>query len=113
MTARHFEPDADLKQHVEARSAQFGRFFENIIDLHWLLEVDKHRHVAETSAKVYGTQLTGRGEAGEMRAAVDEAAGRMEAQLKKYKARLKERDQKAIADAKAAAHRRGQAESAE
>ena len=103
MTARHFELDTDLKHHVDARSGQFAKFFENIIDLHWVLEVDKHRHVAETSAMVYGTKLTGRGESTDMRSAVDEAASRMEAQLKKYKSRLKDRDKKTIADVKATA----------
>jgi len=105
MTARHCELSNDLKQQVETRSRQFERFFDNIIDLHWVLEVDKHRHVAETSARVHGTLLTGRSEANDMRTAIDEAAGHMEAQLKKYKARLKDKDPRAIAEAKATAHR--------
>ncbi|MEW5702416.1 MAG: ribosome-associated translation inhibitor RaiA [Candidatus Zixiibacteriota bacterium] len=100
MTARHCELTSDDKRQVETRSRQFERFFDNIIDLHWVLEVDKHRHVAETSAKVHGTVLTGRGEATDMRSAIDEAAGRMEAQLKKYKDRLKSKDARAIAGAK-------------
>jgi putative sigma-54 modulation protein len=103
MTARHCEFTAELKQLVEARSRQFERFFDNIIDLHWVLEVDKHRHVAETSARVHGTLLTGRSEASDMRTAIGEAASHMEAQLKKYKARLKSKDPKAIAEAKATA----------
>jgi putative sigma-54 modulation protein len=112
MTARHCELTNDLKHQVETRSHQFERFFDNIIDLHWVLEIDKHRHVAETSARVHGTLLTGRGEANDMRTAIDEAASHMEAQLKKYKARLKNKDPRAIAEAKATAHR-GEAGAAE
>jgi putative sigma-54 modulation protein len=105
MTARHFELTHDVKRHVETRSTQFERFFGQIIDLHWTLEVDKHRHLAETSAQLHGTKLTGHGEGADMRTAVDEAANRMEAQLKKYKSRLKEKDHKAISDAKTASPR--------
>jgi len=100
MTARHCELTGELKQQIETRSRQFERFFDHIIDLHWVLDIDGRRCVAETSAKVHGTMLTGRAEALDMRSAVDEAAGRMEAQLKKYKGRLKEKDFRAIAEAK-------------
>jgi putative sigma-54 modulation protein len=108
VTARHFELTSEIKNHVEHRSRQFERFFSNIVDLHWILEVDKHRHLAETSAQVHGTLLTGSAEAGDMRTAIDEAAGKMEAQLKKYKDRLKEKDPKAIIEAKTASLRNGE-----
>ncbi len=110
VTARHFELTNELKQLVEARSQHFEKFFSNILDLHWTLEVDKHRFIADTSAQVYGSTLTGHAEAGDMRAAIDGAAEKMEAQLKKYKGRLKEKDPKAIAEAKASALQNGMAE---
>lgn len=100
VTARHFELTSELKALVENRSRHFERFFSNIVDLHWTLEVDKHRHIADTSAQVYGSTITGHAEAGDMRTAVDEAAAKMEAQLKKYKDRLKEKDPRAITEAK-------------
>jgi ribosome-associated translation inhibitor RaiA len=42
-----------------------------------------------------------------MRSAVDAAAEKMEAQLRKYKERVKEKDPRAIAEAKSAALRNG------
>ena len=111
MTARHFELTHEIKNHIEHRSHQFERFFQNIVDLHWTLEVDKHRNIAETSAHVHGTTLTGHAEGVDMRTAIDAAAEKMEAQLRKHKERVKEKDPRAIADAKSAALRNGDAAS--
>ncbi len=100
MTARHFDLKEGLKQHIESRSTQLERFFDNIIDLHWVMELDKHRHAAELSAQVHGTVLTSRAETADMRSSVDEVTNKMEAQLKKYKERLKDRDQRSVASGK-------------
>lgn len=102
VTARHFDLSDELKSHVENRAARLERFFDNIIDMHWMLDVDKHRQLAEVTVKVYGTVLTGSALTSDIYASVDEATDKMEGQLKKYKARLKERDQRTIADAKGA-----------
>ena len=103
ITARHFNLTDDLKQHVETRSEHFTKFFDNIIDLHWVLDVENRRHTAEITAKVFGTVLTGKSEGVDFRTAVDETAHKMESQIRKYKGRLKERDPKAITAAKEAA----------
>jgi len=100
VTARHFDLTDSLREHVDSRSRHLKRFFDNIIDLHWVLDVDKHRHIVDLSAKVYGTVLTGRAESADMRASVDEVTEKMQTQLKKYKSRLKERDQRAVAEGK-------------
>ena len=100
VTARHFDLTDSLRKHVESRSRQLERFFDRIIDLHWVLDVDKHRQIADVSAKVYGTVLTGRAESSDLRGSIDEVAEKIEGQLKKYKSRLKDRDQRAVAEGK-------------
>ncbi|GAB4314919.1 MAG: hypothetical protein Kow0074_02220 [Candidatus Zixiibacteriota bacterium] len=100
ITARHFDLTDAIREHINNRSSQLERFFNNIIDLHWVLDADKHRQSAEVSAKVYGTVLVGTSETTDIYASIDEAADKMQAQLKKYKSRLKDRDQKAVADNK-------------
>ncbi len=103
MTARHFDLTEGTKRHIQERSDHFERFFNNIIDLHWILEMDKRRHTAETSAKVFGALLTSKAEGADLRSAIDLTADKMEAQLKKYKSRLQSKDPRAIAEAKEAA----------
>jgi putative sigma-54 modulation protein len=100
MTARHFDLTDRLREHVENRSHRLERFFDNIIDLHWVLDIDKHRQIADLSAKVYGTILTGRAETSDLYASVDEVTDKMEGQLKKYKSRLRDHDQRAVSEGK-------------
>jgi putative sigma-54 modulation protein len=100
VTARHFDLTDKLREHVESRSRHLERFFNNIIDLHWVLEIDKHRHIADLSARVYGNVLTGRAETSDLRTSVDEVTDKMEGQLKRYKSRLKDRDQRSVAEGK-------------
>lgn len=100
VTARHFDLTDSLREHVDGRSRHLERFFDHIIDLHWVLDVDKHRHIADLSAKVHGAVLTGRAETSDMKTSVDEVSEKMEAQLKKYKSRLKDRDQRSVAEGK-------------
>lgn len=103
MTARHFQLNEPSKEHIEQRTTAFARFFDHIIDCHWVLSIDKHSHSAEVSVRVHGALLTGHAEGSDLRSSVDEAANKMEAQLKKYKGRLKDKDPKMIAAAKEAA----------
>ncbi|MEW5875336.1 MAG: ribosome-associated translation inhibitor RaiA [Candidatus Zixiibacteriota bacterium] len=102
VTARHFDLSDNLKSHVEGRAERLERFFDNIIDMHWILDVDKHRQSAEVTVQVYGTVLTSSSVTSDIYASVDETTDKMEAQIKKYKARLKARDQRGIAEAKGA-----------
>jgi putative sigma-54 modulation protein len=100
VTARHFDLTDGLRAHVEERSQHLERFFNNIIDLHWVLDIDKHRQIADLSVRVYGTVLTGRAETNDLRTSVDEVTDKMENQLKRYKSRLKDRDQRTVAEGK-------------
>lgn len=100
MTARRFDLTDSIREHINGRSGQLEKFFNNIIDLHWVLEADKHRQQAELSAKVYGTVLVSTAETTDIYASIDEASDKMQVQLKKYKSRLKDRDQKSVADNK-------------
>ena len=101
ITARHFELTDDLKQFAESRMQSLARYFDHIIDLHLKLDVEKYRHTADLNATVYGTTLSCSANSNDMYATVDEVVKRMETQIKKYKSRIKEKDQRKIADAKA------------
>ncbi|MBD3297394.1 MAG: hypothetical protein GF341_01970, partial [candidate division Zixibacteria bacterium] len=38
MTARHFDLTDSIREHINGRSGQLEKFFNNIIDLHWVLD---------------------------------------------------------------------------
>ncbi len=100
ITARHFDLTDDLEQFAESRLRSLARYFDNIIDVHLKLDVEKYRHTADLNATVYGTVLSCRANSNDMYATVDEVVKKMEAQVKKYKSRLKDKDQRKISEAK-------------
>jgi putative sigma-54 modulation protein len=102
ITARHFELTPELKGRVEEEVDKLTRFFEHIISANAVLDVEGYRHMAEISVKVYGSTLTGTGESDQMQISIERAMDKLAAQLKKYKGKLKDKDQKRVAQEKTA-----------
>lgn len=88
ITARHFDLVDAHKHHAERAIQRLSRYFDHIINTDLILTHEKYRYTAELMMQVYGTVLTSKEEAGEVAAAIDQAAEKMERQLKKYKAKL-------------------------
>ncbi len=108
ITARHFDLTDDLKQVAETRLRSLARYFDNIIDVHLKLDVEKYRHTADLNASVHGAVLSCRANSNDMYASIDEAVNKMEAQVKKYKSRLKDKDQRKVAELKKPSPRVGE-----
>src|SRR3990172_12497083 len=96
ITARHFEMNGDLKEFAEKYFAKLERYFNHIIDCHLILTKDRYQQVAEGTLKVYGTVITGKVATNDMHASVEKLAEKMEVQLKRYKDKLKTKDQKKL-----------------
>jgi putative sigma-54 modulation protein len=92
-TARHFDLTEDLKSFAEKQIGRLGRYFDNIIDSHLILDMEKSRMSAELKVKVYGTVLSSKHRSFDMYDSVEKVIDKMETQIKKYKAKL--RDKKA------------------
>ena len=93
-TARHFELSENLRQFSENEIKRLEKYFDHIIDTHLTMSVEKSRQAAELSVKVYGTILVSKAKTFDMYIAVEQVITKMETQIKKYKARLK--DKKAL-----------------
>lgn len=100
ITARHFDLTDDLKEFAEMRMRSLTRYFDKIIDAHLKLDVEKYRHTADLNTTVYGAVLFSSANSNDMYASVDEAINKMEGQVKKHKSRLKDRDQRRVAQMK-------------
>ena len=96
ITARHFELTDELKGRVGEEVDKLTRFYENIISANAVLDVEGYRHMAEISVKVYGTTLTGTGESDQMQISIERAMDKLAVQLKKYKGKLKDKNQKRV-----------------
>jgi len=97
ITARHFELSPELKKFVEDELGKLKRFFDSIVSGNAVLEVEGYRQRAEITLKVSKTTLTGTGESDDMYISVEECVDKLKGQLKKYKGKLKDRQQKKVA----------------
>jgi putative sigma-54 modulation protein len=90
-TARHFDLNDDLRDFAEGHIQKLGKYFNQIIDSHLILETEKSRMTAELKLKVYGTVLTSKHKSFDMYDSVEKVMGKMEVQLKRYKGKLKDK----------------------
>ncbi|MBI4553113.1 MAG: ribosome-associated translation inhibitor RaiA [Candidatus Latescibacteria bacterium] len=88
ITARHFDLADAHKHHAEQEIKRLGRYFDHILSTDLTLIHEKYRYTVEMTMQVDGAVLTSKEEAADVYAAIDQAAVKMERQLKKYKDKL-------------------------
>ena len=102
ITARHFDLTDELKARVEDEVEKLKRYFDHIISANAVLAVESYRHMAEINVRVHGSTLTGTGESDQMQVSIEQAMDKLTVQLKKYKGKLKDRQQKRVSKDKTA-----------
>lgn len=90
-TARRFELTPQLREHAEKRLRKLGRYFDHILEARLVLDQEKRRHIAELTVRANGTELISREETHDMVSSIDRVVDRIERQIKKLNARLKDR----------------------
>lgn len=90
VTARHFDLTQELKDYAETTIEPLRRYFDKIIDTHLILDIEKHRQMAELTMSVYGQNLIAHAVTNDMYASIDEVTDKMSRQLKKYNDRFSE-----------------------
>ena len=98
VTARHFDLTPEIKSKAEAEMEGLTRYFDNIISAEFILDVERHRRMAELKVKVYNSVLAGTGETDDMYNSIDMAIDKVKSQLKKHKGKLKRKDPEQIAE---------------
>jgi len=93
-TARHFELTDSLRKFAEEEIKRLEKYYDHIIDCQLTMSVEKSRQTAELTLKVYGTKLMAKSKAYDMYVAIEQVVTKMEVQIKKYKAKL--RDKKGV-----------------
>ena len=101
ISARHFELTPELKDLAEENFASLERYYNNIVSVHLILDVEKHRKMAETQIKVYGQTISSTEESGDMYASIEAVFDKAREQLKKYKGKLKQKNPREITTAQA------------
>uniref|UniRef100_A0A832HZY3 Ribosome-associated translation inhibitor RaiA n=1 Tax=Eiseniibacteriota bacterium TaxID=2212470 RepID=A0A832HZY3_UNCEI len=90
-TARHCDLDPQTRQHATQRLSKLERFARDIHEAHLVVTAEKFRHVAEITLRLNAHELVSREASNEPRIAIDLAADRLEAQLRRLKERRLDR----------------------
>jgi len=97
MTGRHVTVPAAVKRRLAERLEKLTRYLPELSEAQVKLSAQKYRHTAEILIHVRHEDHVSRGEAGDLESAIDAAADRLEAQVRK----LKEKRMKRVAAHKA------------
>ena len=86
-TGRHVEVSAALRAQAQERLDKMAAFLDDIIDVHVILSVEKHRHQAEVTLKTRSSAFVASAESMDMYKSLAEAMDKLESQAHKHAAK--------------------------
>lgn len=87
VTGRHFEITDALRQRIENKIHKLDRYLDGITDVHVVLSVEKHRHIAEIILQANGNSIRSVEETHDMYLAVDTVIDKVERQIRRQRKR--------------------------
>jgi putative sigma-54 modulation protein len=89
MTGRHLEITPAIRDHAEKKLEQIGIDFPRILNAHYILEVNKFRHIAELILHC-GNHITieARDVEEDIYASIDKVVDKVARQMRKYKTKI-------------------------
>jgi len=88
VTGHHVEITAAMRSYVEKKLGRIVRHFDHVIDTHFVLTVEKLLHKAEATLRVRGETIHALACDGDMYAAIDALADKLERRVRKHKEKL-------------------------
>ena len=85
LTGHHVDITASLKSYVEKKLDRIVRHFDQVIDVHCVLTVEKLAHKAEATLHARGGNIHADAADGDMYAAVDVLTDKLDRLVKKHK----------------------------
>jgi putative sigma-54 modulation protein len=82
-TGRHMELTEPLKQFTKERLDKMATYLDDIIDVHVILSVEKHRHAAEITLKTRASAFVASATTDDMYASITQAIEKLEGQAHK------------------------------
>lgn len=90
VTFRHVEPTEGLRQHAEEKVQRVHKYLRRPIEAHITLSVEKQRHIAEVQLTANHLNVTATEETDDLYSAIDLAMTKIERQVKKHTAKIKD-----------------------
>jgi len=89
MTGRHVELTDPLKQYVQEKLQHLKHSFDQVVDVHVVLSVEKFRQRCEITIQANRLNIHGSHETEDMYASIDGAVDKLNRQLKRYRAKMR------------------------
>jgi len=88
ITGRHMEMTDALKAYIENGLQKIRTHFDKVIDVDVVLDLEKHRHIAEINLHANGVRIHSREASSDMYASVDAVLAKLDKQIRKFKGRI-------------------------
>lgn len=88
VTGRHMEMTDALRAYIESGLGKIETHFDKVMDANVVLEVQKHRHIAEVNLHANGVRIHGKEVSSDMYASVDAVMDKLDRQIRKHKDRI-------------------------
>lgn len=85
ITGHQIEVTDPLRQYINKKMDRIVRHYDQMMDVHYVLSVEKLRHIAEATLRVRGGDIHAVAEAQDMYAAIDALADKLDRLVKKRK----------------------------
>ncbi|HRJ53384.1 MAG TPA: ribosome-associated translation inhibitor RaiA [Candidatus Thiothrix moscowensis] len=89
ITGHHLEVTDSMSTYIREKSDRLKRHFDKVMNIHFILEVEKQRHKAEATLHVSGNHIFADAHAEDMYAAIDSLVDKLDRQIVKHKEKLK------------------------
>lgn len=90
VTFRHMDSSDALRKYAEEKSGRIGRFLFDPIEIHWVLSVEKIRHIADATVSANGVTIKAEETTQDMYSAIDNVLDKLYIQVKKHKDKVKD-----------------------
>ncbi|MGD8429984.1 MAG: ribosome-associated translation inhibitor RaiA [Ectothiorhodospiraceae bacterium] len=88
ITGHHVEITDSLRDYVKSKFDKLERHFDNVVDVHVILTVEKLTHKAEATLNISGAKLYADATNEDMYAAIDGLTDKLDRQVVKHKEKL-------------------------
>jgi len=88
VTGHHVDVTDALRDYVATRFGKLERHFDHMVDIHCVLTVEKLIHKAEATIRLGGGTIHAEATDGDMYAAIDDLADKLDRQVTKHKEKL-------------------------
>ncbi len=88
ITGHHIEVTEALRNYIENKCQRLERHFDQLTNIHVVLNVEKMRQKAEATLYLSGVDIFASAENEDMYAAIDDLADKLDRQIKKHREKL-------------------------